>query len=934
MNQNSGGNNMIFNHAFDNNKEIGPEEELRIFVETLHSGDSGFVVPLKKAPGENMLPFLPSPIHNIQDLMQKIDKECNSYITVNDVDGTSAKSKKGWCYGSRKKDNITHLNALFIDVDIKSCHTKNSSMNADECDRHIQDFENTLAKKIENMEFPDNVITMIVHTGRGVQLYLCYDKRVCCAKSLLGDYKTIQKCHEAAGAHLIKKMSSWFDSDVFQFDAVNNVDRVCRLPGTLNNSAGRFCHIAYLDADAKNSQESLFDLIGFEKETYTGEPLKKEKGKDKKEKSSKKTTQKVLPISKEKTKPKKNIPPQLLLAPDELPRCNAKYRNNALSEIKAIERIAASRIMTKGSKRNMFCFIYYNLQRIFHYEDETLKLTQELNASFEQPLSEEGFQRTITGINLHAQLGSFFTLSKGIYVFRRETIAKLLEFSEEEIQMTNYFGNRDMLLQREENKKTKAAKKAAAIELRKQHYSKKHIAQAVGLSEKTLQNLFRTEGLGGCLAKKGGKNGNNTKNKEKKNKKKEGEERGFSDLEHSQEEISFLQESLRSGKNVQLLGGAGTGKTYQIRQYIDYVGIDKVLILAPTSLAASNFDTGKTIHKGLNIQVGPLYPGASIWNEESYVDELYNKDVIVIDEIGAVRFDLFAFIIAKLKYFEKEYKKKFQLIVMGDFKQLRPVIKEEERALLKEKWGQEWFGTTGFANETNAWNDCNFVEHELTYIYRQEDREFCKAINFARNEQIPECIDYFAKFRNDSEYYNNDGIHLCATNREKNDINTRIVNNFISNNPNKVHSFYAEYDLDKGIDFCYERFPVNQELIVYPGMYVSTVVSTKDYSKDTIGIVGKINKKSLWIKPLNKEESVKIKYENIYSVHGKSIKQLPIVPSYAITVHKSQGQSFNGKVYIHVENFFEKYQLYVALSRVTKSENLTIIGELTKKCFG
>lgn len=925
---------MIFNHTFDEKKEIGPEEELRMFLETLHSGDSGYVVPLTKAPGENMLPFLPSPIHDIKDLMQKIDKKCNSYITVNDVDGTSAKSKKGWSYGLRKKDNITHLNALFIDVDIKSCHTKNSSMNAEECDRFILDFENTLAKKIENKEFPDNVITMIIHTGRGLQLYLCYNKPVCCAKSLRSDYKTIQKYHEAAGAHLIKQMSSWFDSDVFQFDAVNNVDRVCRLPGTINNSAGRLCHIAYLDADAKNSQESLFDLIDFEKEAYTGEPLKKEKGKDKKEKSSEKTTQKVLPISKKKTKPEKNIPPQLLLAPDELPRCNAKFRNNARSEILAIEKIAASRRMVKGTQRNWFCFIRYNLERIFHNANEALRITKEFNDSFEQPLSEEGLQRTISGVDEHIQPQSFSHFSNGIYYFKRETIAKKLNFTEEEIRMTNYFGNRDMLLQREENKKIKAAKKAAAIELRKQHYSKKYISQVVGLSEKTLQNLFREEGLGGCLAKKGGKNGNNTNNKEKKNKKKEGDERGFSDLEHSQEEISFLQESLRSGKNVQLLGGAGTGKTYQIRQYIDYVGIDKVLILAPTSLAASNFDTGKTIHKGLNIQVGPLYPGASIWNEESYVDELYNKDVIVIDEIGAVRFDLFAFIIAKLKYFEKEYKKKFQLIVMGDFKQLRPVIKEEERALLKEKWGQEWFGTTGFANETNAWNDCNFVEHELTYIYRQEDREFCKAINFARNEQIPECIDYFANFRNDKEYYNPNGIHLCATNREKNDINKRIVNYYISNNPGNVHSFYAEYETKEEIDFCYEKFPVNEELKVYPGMYVQTVVSTKDYSKDTIGIVVKINKKSIWIQPLNKEKPVKVKYENIYSEHGKSIKQLPIVPSYAITVHKSQGQSFNGKVYIHVEEFFEKYQLYVALSRVTKSENLTIIGELTKKCFG
>ena len=208
-----------------------------------------------------------------------------------------------------------------------------------------------------------------------------------------------------------------------------------------------------------------------------------------------------------------------------------------------------------------------------------------------------------------------------------------------------------------------------------------------------------------------------------------------------------------SGVNVFLTGDAGTGKTTVVQQSVKALEKDEknVLIAATTGVAADNIGMGAvTVHKafGLGIEFEKYKDAPGF--RSSYLQE---ADVVIIDEIGMCRFDLFSAIVKNIiaennKRLEPGYscngKKKnaVQLIVVGDFFQLPPVIKKEDREILVEMYGTEYeqgeICERGYAFFSRAWKEMEFHCVKLEEVCRQKDAEFLGILNdikYGRNLQ-------------------------------------------------------------------------------------------------------------------------------------------------------------------------------------------------------
>ena len=131
-------------------------------------------------------------------------------------------------------------------------------------------------------------------------------------------------------------------------------------------------------------------------------------------------------------------------------------------------------------------------------------------------------------------------------------------------------------------------------------------------------------------------------------------------------------EVMTSGKNVFLTGNAGTGKSFLVKTFIEYSQKNgkNIMVTAPTGIAALNIN-GSTIHRAFKVPLEPIGPLTRI---SKITDALKNADIIIIDEISMVRFDVFSYIIRAIEKTCKVTKKAKQLIVVGDFFQLPPVL--------------------------------------------------------------------------------------------------------------------------------------------------------------------------------------------------------------------------------------------------------------------
>lgn len=394
-----------------------------------------------------------------------------------------------------------------------------------------------------------------------------------------------------------------------------------------------------------------------------------------------------------------------------------------------------------------------------------------------------------------------------------------------------------------------------------------------------------------------------------------------------------------TGRNLFLTGKAGTGKTTFLHT-LKTQSPKRMVVVAPTGVAAINAG-GVTIHSFFQLPFGPLVPDMESGNDKpgghyrfsrQKIDIIRSLDLLVIDEISMVRADMLDGIDAVLRRFRGGSRPfgGVQLLMIGDLQQLAPVVKDDEWEILRSHYQTVFF----FSSQALARTP--FVSIELQHIYRQSDAGFIDLLAKVRKNQMDEA-DLIAL----NERWNparaqetpEGAITLTTHNFQARKINEARLALL----PGKVRRFEGRVEGE----FPSYAFPADFELDLKPGAQVMFVKndssSEKLFYNGKIGRLKQISETRLMVEcpgdaePISVEpaEWKNIKYtlneetKAIEEIESGKFIQFPLKLAWAITIHKSQGLTFD-KVIIDARAAFADGQVYVALSRCRTLEGLVL----------
>lgn len=397
-----------------------------------------------------------------------------------------------------------------------------------------------------------------------------------------------------------------------------------------------------------------------------------------------------------------------------------------------------------------------------------------------------------------------------------------------------------------------------------------------------------------------------------------------------------------TGTHIFLTGKAGTGKTTFLRT-LKAQSPKRMIVVAPTGVAAINAG-GVTIHSFFQLPFSPYIPGSTFSQGKgrySFSKEkkniLRSLDLLVIDEISMVRADLLDAIDAVLRRY-KDRNKPFggvQLLMIGDLQQLAPVIREDEIQLLGNYYSSFYF----FGS--NALKESNYVTIELKTVYRQTDTEFIDILNSIRERRINDRVlaklneRYIPGFKTE----NADGyIRLSTHNYSAQSYNERQLNNL----PDKAYHYKATI---KGT-FTESAYPAEETLILKRGAQVMFIKNDDSgrqrFYNGKIGHIHSLSADSIVVRcdddgsrfaiePMewaNSRYTLNEQSKEIQEVIEGTFRQYPLRLAWAITIHKSQGLTFE-KAVIDANASFAHGQVYVALSRCKTLRGLVLATPLT-----
>ena len=422
----------------------------------------------------------------------------------------------------------------------------------------------------------------------------------------------------------------------------------------------------------------------------------------------------------------------------------------------------------------------------------------------------------------------------------------------------------------------------------------------------------------------------------------------------------------RTGVNVFLTGKAGTGKTTFLRRLKER-SPKRMIVVAPTGVAAINAG-GVTIHSFFQFPLAPYIPGGSFnAKDEKYRFSKEKKniirtlDLLVIDEISMVRADLLDQIDAVLRL-HKDRHRPFggvQLLMIGDLSQLAPVVKESEWALLREYYRTPYF----FGSQ--ALQQTQHVTIELTHVYRQTDHTFINILNEVRENRLTaeslarlnSRVATSGKMKDESGKLVNEGshpednCHLSTFNFSLDEGTIRLTtHNATANRYNEermdaLKSIRFSFRADVSGTFPESSYPAEETLVLKKGcqvMFLKNDSQGSRYYNGKLGIVSYVDGKSIRVRGLDDGEEIEVEpdvWTNARYVIDKETKeireeiegefrQFPLRLAWAITVHKSQGLTFDRAV-VDVNAAFASGQVYVALSRCRSLEGLVLTAPLS-----
>ncbi len=406
---------------------------------------------------------------------------------------------------------------------------------------------------------------------------------------------------------------------------------------------------------------------------------------------------------------------------------------------------------------------------------------------------------------------------------------------------------------------------------------------------------------------------------------------------------SFVKDTQRS---VFLTGKAGTGKTTFLRKLLQET-TKKTAVVAPTGVAAINAG-GSTIHSLFGLPTRAFLPTSSpcdpnVANNIGMLREHFHYpkakrdlfqalELLVIDEISMVRADILDAIDHSLR-FSRNSSQPFggvQLLMIGDLYQLPPVVTEYERPLLYEHYTSEFF----FAAQ--VYQHIQPITIELNKVYRQQDKQFITLLNLIRTNSM-ESWDYESlaeKVQPEFRPEESGWITLTTHNKQAEAINERELQRLEDPEQNFVANVSGEFNETS--------FPTDGILRLKTGAQVMFVKNDSSwerrYFNGKIGTVVKIEKNKLHIDCNDGQPPLEIgkeTWKNLrYSFNGETqsvdqeeiglFEQFPVRLAWAITIHKSQGLTFE-KAMIDAGKSFAPGQVYVALSRCVSMDGMVLI---------
>ncbi len=384
-----------------------------------------------------------------------------------------------------------------------------------------------------------------------------------------------------------------------------------------------------------------------------------------------------------------------------------------------------------------------------------------------------------------------------------------------------------------------------------------------------------------------------------------------------------------------LTGRAGTGKTtflHRLREQLP----KRVVVCASTGIAAINAQ-GVTLHSMFQLPFAPYIPETTFNNNQRRfsfpkhkVRLLRSIDVLVIDEVSMVRADVLDAVDSVLRRYRHRYKPfgGVQLLLIGDLQQLAPVVKPEDWELLRKHYDTPYFFSS------KALQQLDYYTIELKKVYRQSDPEFLSLLNKVRENNIDSATlahlntRYIPNFCPQKE----DGyIRLTSHNRQADTINQSELDAISA----KGHVFEAKVEGE----FPEMSFPTDKVLVLKRGALVMFVKNDRDrrFYNGMIGTITGIDSDAITVCPTHSGEEIKVTsevWQNCKYVLDEETKeiteqvigtfsQVPLRLAWAITIHKSQGLTFERAI-INAKQAFAAGQTYVALSRCKTFEGLVL----------
>jgi nucleoside-triphosphatase THEP1 len=412
----------------------------------------------------------------------------------------------------------------------------------------------------------------------------------------------------------------------------------------------------------------------------------------------------------------------------------------------------------------------------------------------------------------------------------------------------------------------------------------------------------------------------------------------------------------QTGRNIFLTGRAGTGKTTFLKSLKNNIS-KRMIVVAPTGVAAINAG-GVTIHSFFQMPFGPHVPNMGLQKAPDEADTqsmskniqrfsrikiniIKSLDLLVIDEISMVRADLLDGIDEVLRRY-KNRNKPFggvQLLMIGDLLQLAPVVKEDEWQILRPYYD------TIFFFGSRALQKSDYISIELQHIYRQSDDKFIDLLNKIRDNKADDRVLETLNKRFIPGFHKGikEGyITLTTHNYQAQEINDLELRKL----PGKAHVFKASVEGD----FPEYAYPTDFNLTVKEGAQVMFIKNDpspeKRYFNGKIGTIISIDEDNIVVKSQGDYGNInvdKVEWQNYkYSINEQTkdieesiignFTQYPLKLAWAITIHKSQGLTFD-KAIVDANAAFAFGQVYVALSRCRTLEGLVLSSLIAPRCI-